>query len=579
MVEYDELDELLLWHPLTEAGPVPPVHDPDGIYPYPSFAETSRRPVLKRFRFAILENDFVRAVVCPDLGGKVHSLREKNSGCEVLFVPASVQPVRILPRLGFIAGGIEVSFPISHSPVQLERVEFQWGRAGDRVYLSCGERELHFGLRWTVEYSLGPRDKFLTQRTCFHNPTHHARPWMSWSNAALPARPDTQFHFPGGSVLRHGDELSTINWNSHGPRQLSDLKRMTGFFWQQPDCPAFGAFTPSLGHGLYHSADPATVPGIKLWGYGVGKDERWGRACAMDGGSYIELQGGPIRDQSLKSILDPGQTHCHVEHWWPTSVPLEIKSLAAPPIELRPLEEVPWLNWPPREAAQFWCTVLQAHPRGALSELPLPPGLDQNLWAPSGMDDLGAALRWAASAMSKGGRHGWLLQLGAWLAARGFVDEGLEALTRSGDDRAGALAGRLHRTAKRDARAAAASFARIQSQAMALHPQVMVERDLALAKLGADGLREREQWLGRASASQDEWIIERRAALLLDQGKPEQARVLMERTPFQLIHQRYRRTELWRRISQQLDLAPPHVRPELGEDDLAAFGAYREFSG
>ena len=233
MLEYNEIDQVLLWHPLTEAGPIPPVQDPDGIYPYVSFAETSHRPVLKRFRFAVLENDFVRAVVCPDLGAKVHSLQEKNSGREVLFVPACVQPVRILPRLGFIAGGIEVSFPISHSPVQLERVEYKWGRAGDRVYLSCGERELHFGLHWTVEYSLGPKDEFLTQRTCFHNPSLHAPPWMSWSNAALPARPDTQFHFPGGPVLRHGDHLSTIDWNSQGPRQLSDLKRMTGFFWQQ----------------------------------------------------------------------------------------------------------------------------------------------------------------------------------------------------------------------------------------------------------------------------------------------------------------------------------------------------------
>ena len=577
MLEYNESDQVLLWHPLTEAGPIPPVQDPDGIYPYVSFAETSHRPVLKRFRFAVLENDFVRAVVCPDLGGKVHSLQEKNSGCEVLFVPASVQPVRILPRLGFIAGGIEVSFPISHSPVQLERVDYESGAGRSRLPVLRRAR-VAFCLHWTVEYSLGPTDKFLTQRTCFHNPTHHACPWMSWSNAALPPRPDTQFHFPGGPVLRHADDLSTIDWNGHGPRQLSDLKRMTGFFWQQPDCSAFGAFTPSLGHGLYHSADPATVPGIKLWGYGVGKDERWGRACSMDGGRYIEIQGGPIRDQSLKRVLEPGQTHCHIEHWWPTSVPLDLKTLVAPQIELRPLEEVPWFNWPPREAARFWCTVLQAHARDALAELPLPPGLDRNLWAPSGMDDLGEALRWATTGMSNGGSDGWLLQLGAWLSARGFVDDGLDALTKSRDDRARALAG-LYRTAKRDACAAAASFARIQSQAMALHPQVMVERDLALASLGADGSATRGVGAGPRGCSQDEWVIERHAALLLDQGKAEEARALLEGTRFQLIHQRISRTELWRRINEQLNLAPPHVRAELGEDDLAAFGAYRNDSG
>ena len=38
---------------------------------------------------------------------------------------------------------------------------------------------------------------------------------------------------------------------------------------------AFGAFTPSLGTGLYHVADEQVAPGIKLWSYGVGEDRAW----------------------------------------------------------------------------------------------------------------------------------------------------------------------------------------------------------------------------------------------------------------------------------------------------------------
>ena len=51
-----------------------------------------------------------------------------------------------------------MSFPISHTPVQNVPVRYQVERKGDRVYAWCGERELRFGMHWTVEYSLGEAD-------------------------------------------------------------------------------------------------------------------------------------------------------------------------------------------------------------------------------------------------------------------------------------------------------------------------------------------------------------------------------------------------------------------------------------
>src|SRR3974377_1831252 len=119
MLEIRESTQTLLAHELTPMGPIPSVCDPEGVYPYQSFANTSPRPVFKRYHFVSIENDFLRVTVSPDLGGKLHSIIEKRSGKEALFIPASICPVRILPRLGFIPGGIEVSFPISHSPVQI----------------------------------------------------------------------------------------------------------------------------------------------------------------------------------------------------------------------------------------------------------------------------------------------------------------------------------------------------------------------------------------------------------------------------------------------------------------------------
>jgi len=101
-----EAHDYILTHELTPAGPVPTAFDPDGVYPYVSYAETAERPVPKRYRFIVLENDKIKVTICPDLGGRVTSIVHKGSGKEVLYVPDVIRPTRILPRFGFVAGEI-----------------------------------------------------------------------------------------------------------------------------------------------------------------------------------------------------------------------------------------------------------------------------------------------------------------------------------------------------------------------------------------------------------------------------------------------------------------------------------------
>ena len=49
-VHYSEYEDYILTHLLTPAGPVPTALDPNGVYPYVSYSETSNRPVLKKYR-------------------------------------------------------------------------------------------------------------------------------------------------------------------------------------------------------------------------------------------------------------------------------------------------------------------------------------------------------------------------------------------------------------------------------------------------------------------------------------------------------------------------------------------------
>jgi hypothetical protein len=559
-------NDSVLTHELIPAGPIPTAFDPDGVYPYVSFVETSSRPVPKQYGFLDLENAKIRVTICPDRGGRVTSLIHKGSGREVLYAPEVIRPTRILPRFGFVAGGIEVSFPISHSPTQNDPVLWRVDRTPERVYVTCGERELRFGMQWSVEFSLGADDHFLTQRTVFHNPGTLPYPWMSWSNAAVPCAPDTQYHFPKGQVLSHASTLTVLE---SGPRQENDIQEMTGYFWKTKDGHAFGAFTPSLGVGLYHIADEAIAPGMKLWSYGVGKDRAWG--------NYAEIQGGPIRDQATKLELQPQETQWHAEFWIPSDKPLNIHALTIPDVKLRPLSAVPLFDWARPDEVKVWQDLVRAHRESGTP--PHPPDIDQCLWAPSGMEDLGAAFEWAVAKSPDPETERWRFFHGTWLAGCGRKREAIAVLSaaRLGGGVARALLARLLKT-EGDIEGAANALRSIPEPWLQLHPQIVVARDEALRAVGTHTLAEREQWLSRVGASHDERIIERRVQLLIDRGELQAAKRLLLATPFQKVHQRYVRTALWKQLCERLSEPYLPIPPELGEDQLAAFGAYREFA-
>ncbi|MCU7548844.1 DUF5107 domain-containing protein [Chitinophagaceae bacterium LB-8] len=569
-----KFEDYILTHQLTPFGPVPTAFDPNGVYPYVSYAETSNRPVLKKYRFVVLENSQMKVTICPDLGGKVTSMIHKASGKEVLYVPDVIRYTRILPRFYFVAGGIEVSFPISHTPVQNESVLYKIDKTPDRIYVTCGERELRFGMQWSVEYSLGTSDAFLTQRAVFYNPNTSAYPWMSWSNAALPSAPDTKYDFPNGRVLSHSSKIDTLDWQKGGPKTEADIKEMTGYFWKTKDANAFGAFTPSLGTGLYHIADVKSAPGIKLWSYGVGDDSAWSVLSTAKHQTYIEIQGGPISDQSIKLEMQPKETKWHVEYWIPTDKELSIYSLKVPDITLRPVKQVPLFTWARNEAVKCWEQLVTAYLQKG--KVPAPPQVHQNLWAPSGMENLDKAFNWAIQ-NSKGEEADlWKFHFGSWLAGRGKSDEAIATLSKTNNGVSKVLLARLLKM-KGDMTGARNALESIKEPWLQLHPQVVVERDKVLRNLGPQTIAERETWLSKVAALNDEWVIERRVQLLIDKGEIEAARKLLLSVPFQKVHQTYTRTNLWMQICEKLKVSCFPIPQTLGEDRLATFGAYREF--
>jgi len=569
-----EYENYVLTHELVPSGPVPTACDPNGVYPYMSYSETANRPVPVKYKFIKLENDQVKVTICPDLGGKVTSMVHKSSGKEVLYVPEVIRPTRILPRFYFVAGGIEVSFPISHSPTQNDKVLYKVDETNDRTYVTCGERELRFGMQWSVEYSLGPSDSFLTQRVVFYNPGTVAYPWMLWSNAALPSAPDTEFNFPEGNVLSHSSVIDTIDWKKEGPARETDIKEMTGYFWKTRNANAFGVFTPSFGSGLYHVADESISPGMKLWSYGRGDDSTWATLSTAKHAPYIEMQGGPLGDQSIKLELQPKETRWHTEYWIPTDKPMNIYALKVPPVKLRPLKTVPLFEWARSGEVRIWNDLRRAYMEKG--KVPDPPVINSNCWAPSGMEDLKPAFEWAIKNADTDKSDDWEFYYGTWAAGRGDTAKAIGVLKESGIGVAKALLARLLRL-RGDNQGAVLVYNSIEERWLQLHPQVVIERDKALRNLGKETLKVREAWLNQVDELRDEWVIERKVQLLIDKGDAAGAKKLLLSVPFQKVHQTYIRTNMWFQICKILNENRLPIPEQLGEDRLANFGAYREF--
>jgi hypothetical protein len=253
---------------------------------------------------------------------------------------------------------------------------------------------------------------------------------------------------------------------------------------------------------------------------------------------------------------------------------LNIYALKVPGNDLRAVSDIPLFEWARPDEVQVWNELLHAYAKKG--SLPDPPQIDQNRWAPSGMENLATAFEWAIQNTCGAKADLWRFHYGAWLAGRGKTEDAIRVLSAPKIGVAAALLGRLYQ-AKGDTRNAAAALEAIREPWLQLHPQVVVERDRILRAVGTQTLAEREQWLNKVGALKDEWIIERRVQLLIDKGEIQDARRLLLSVPFQKVHQTYTRTGLWLQICEKVGESCDPIPQVLGEDRLARFGAYREF--
>ena len=87
------------------------------IYPYYRFDGYTNTPSKKEWKTVTLENDFIRVMVLPEIGGKIWGAWEKSTGKPFIYYNQVVKFRDVAMRGPWTSGGIEANYGIiGHTP-------------------------------------------------------------------------------------------------------------------------------------------------------------------------------------------------------------------------------------------------------------------------------------------------------------------------------------------------------------------------------------------------------------------------------------------------------------------------------
>ncbi len=308
---------------LGEEDPNPPFPLVGGhrIYPYTMLDDLTDRREMKTYKAIFLENEFLKATVLPELGGRLYSLYDKASGREVFYRNNVVKYGLVALRGAWISGGIEFNFPDGHTVVTVSPVASTIRVNSDgSATVVVGDVDQVTGMHWEVALTLRPGQARLEQQVTLLNPTPLTNLYWFWANAAVPATDDMRFIYPMREAYPHAPwpvytfpVYKDVIYSSY-----SQIRQPTSLFGRQVHRNFFGAYYEKSDYGVAHVADFREVPGKKVWTWGVAGDGLiWTDLLTDHDGPYNEIQSGRYETQLNYEFMSPRRVESWIEYWYP----------------------------------------------------------------------------------------------------------------------------------------------------------------------------------------------------------------------------------------------------------------------
>ena len=275
----------------------------------------NKRP--RAFKAAILENECLRAVFLPELGGRLWSLYDKQQSRELLYVNPVFQPGNLALRNAWFSGGVEFNVGIKgHNPLTASPMWCATDVCKEGEVLRLYEYERIRGVVYSISAWLPEGSPVLYIKNKIENTEPREKHMYWWSNIAVPETQGTRVLVPTDeSFLSFYDAnhyiLDKASIPVHENLDVTYPTRIPSsrdFFYKIPEKNhKWIATADEDGKGLLQCSTQM-MKGRKLFVWGMGQGGRnWNEWLSEKGSAYIEIQAGLAHTQ-LEHIPMPKNT-------------------------------------------------------------------------------------------------------------------------------------------------------------------------------------------------------------------------------------------------------------------------------
>lgn len=304
------------------------------VYPYPVIEKIADEKRDKVYHAIYLENEYIKAMILPELGGRVQMAYDKIKQRHFIYYNEVVKPALVGLTGPWISGGIEFNWPQHHRPSTFQCIDSYIEEFPDgSVTVWVSEMEQMFHQKGMAGFTLRPGVAYLEIKGKLYNRTPMPQTFLWWANPAVAVNDYYQSVFPPdvNAVFDHGKrDVSTFpiatgtyyKMDYSAGVDISNYKNIpvpTSYMAIQSRFNFVGGYENDTRAGVLHVANHHVSPGKKQWTWGNGDFGRaWDRNLTDNNGPYIELMAGVYTDnQPDFSWLQPYEEKSFTQYFLP----------------------------------------------------------------------------------------------------------------------------------------------------------------------------------------------------------------------------------------------------------------------
>lgn len=309
------------------------------VYPIPFIDHVAKDASPRQWQAVHLENRWIRLMVLPELGGRIHVGYDKVADYDFFYRNNVIKPALVGLAGPWVSGGVELNWPQHHRPATYLPVQTHVEEHPDgSVTVWCSDHDPFTRMKGMHGVRLHPDRAVVELVVRLHNRTDETQTFLWWANAAARVHDDYQSFFPTDVryVADHArraitafPEADRTYYGYDYPAHHADggdridfyknIKVPTSYMVTGTRDDFFGGYDHAAGAGFVHVADRHVAPGKKQWTWGNAPfGQAWDRLLTDEDGPYVELMAGVYTDnQPDFAWLEPGETKTFRQFWYP----------------------------------------------------------------------------------------------------------------------------------------------------------------------------------------------------------------------------------------------------------------------